>query len=316
MTDFTFVPATKQGAYARVALVGPSGSGKTYTALTIAKAFGESVGVIDSENGSAAKYSDEFAFRHLVMTDFDPAKLTAALAAAAEQGINPLIIDSGSHYWEGSGGMLEQVDRAAARSGRGNNFEGWKEMRPVEREMFAAILAYPGHVIMTLRVKTDYVVELNANGKQAPKKVGLRPIQREGIEYEFDVVADMDDARFTVSKSRCPDLTGAVIDRPTTEVGYKVIEWLNRGAVGAPDNPLTIRDWATDEARTLDELRTKYDEVLGKPALSGAPVRDHDGKTYGLAPFIKLCASRVRARIDAAERIAAAAPRERAGANA
>ncbi len=41
-----------------------------------------------------------------------------------------------------------------------------------------------------MRAKTEYVIQ-EVNGKQVPKKIGMAPIQRDGVEYEFDVVADM-----------------------------------------------------------------------------------------------------------------------------
>lgn len=297
MSQFLFTPATKEGAYARIALIGPPGSGKTFTALTIARAFGGHTGVIDTERRSASKYSDLFEFSHLCLTTFDPANLTAATAAAAEQGITTLIIDSWSHFWEGSGGMLEQVDRATARAGRQDKFgSGWKEMRPVERTMVDAIVGYPGHVIITLRTKVEYVVERNPHtGKEGPKRVGLKPVQRDGVEYEFDLVGDMDDATLTVTKSRCPELTAAVVVKPTEEFGYTIDRWLKADAVGAPLNPITVRDWAMDPDRTLDQLRAKFDE-LTEAGAAGAAVNAPNGRTLPLGEFVTECARELRRR--------------------
>lgn len=298
MSDFLFVPATKEGAFARIALIGPPGSGKTWTALTIAQAFGGTIGVIDTERGSAAKYSDVFGFRHLRMNDFNPAALTSAVAAAAEQDINTLTIDSWSHFWEGAGGMLEQVDRATARAGRSDKFgSGWKEMRPVERTMVDAIISYPGHVIITLRTKVEYVVERNATtGREGPKRIGLKPVQRDGVEYEFDLVGDMDDATLTVTKSRCPELTAAVITKPTEELGFTIARWLAADAVGEPLNPITVRDWAMESDRTVDELHAKFVE-LDAAGQTGAAVNAPNGKTWALGEFVQACERALRKRL-------------------
>ncbi len=39
-----------------------------------------------------------------------------------------------------------------------------------------------------MRVKTEWVVERDEKGRNVPRAVGLQPIMRDGIEYEFDVV--------------------------------------------------------------------------------------------------------------------------------
>ncbi|HZE34069.1 MAG TPA: ATP-binding protein, partial [Actinoallomurus sp.] len=187
MTAFTFAPATKEAAKARIALAGPSGSGKTYTALVTARALaaGGKVAVIDTERESASLYADEFTFDTLNMHAYDPRDLVKALGAAGAAGYAVVIVDSLSHFWMGSGGMLEQVDHAAKRSYGGNSFGGWKEARPMERQMIDALLGYPGHVIVTMRTKTEWVVQENERGRKEPKKIGTKPEQRDGIEYEF-----------------------------------------------------------------------------------------------------------------------------------
>ncbi len=91
--------------------------------------------------------------------------------------------------------------------------------------MVAAILAYPGHVVCSMRSYTEWVLE---NGK--PKQVGTRPEQRKGIEYEFDVAVAMDlDNRLEVLKSRCPELHRKVIERPNgaRDIAGPLLAWLN-----------------------------------------------------------------------------------------
>jgi KaiC/GvpD/RAD55 family RecA-like ATPase len=229
----SFQPASKKRSRARVALVGPSGSGKTYTALRIATGIGGKVALIDTERGSASKYADRFKFDVLELESFDPRKYTEAILTAGEAGYEVLIIDSLSHAWEGKDGALELVDKAADRSKAKNSFAAWKEVTPVHHQMVDAILRSKCHIIATMRVKTEWLVE-NVNGKQTPRKVGLAPVQRQGMEYEFDVVGDLDEAKLVVTKSRCPALTKAVVTEPGEDFGATLKAWLTDG-VEAPE---------------------------------------------------------------------------------
>jgi hypothetical protein len=234
MTQFTFTKATKKAAKGRVALDGPSGSGKTYTSLMLATNLGERIAVIDTEHGSASKYADMFEFDTLHLDRYSPLVLIEALGAAAAGGYDVVVIDSLSHFWMGTDGMLEQVDKAAKRSG-GHGMSGWKEMRPVERQMVESLLAYPGHVICTLRVKTDWVEGEGRNGKRQMMKVGTKAEQREGLEYEFDLVASMDlSNELTVVKSRCPALSGGIVSRPGRDFAETFKAWLDDGEQAGP----------------------------------------------------------------------------------
>jgi energy-coupling factor transporter ATP-binding protein EcfA2 len=236
-TGLAFSKATKKAAKGRVALDGPSGSGKTYTALTMASTLGDRIAVIDTEHGSASKYADLFDFDTLHLHRYSPQILIDALAAAGDAGYEVVVVDSLSHFWMGTDGMLEQVDKAAKRSG-GHGMSGWKEMRPVERQMVEALLAYPGHVICTLRVKTDWVEGENSRGKRQMMKVGTKAEQREGLEYEFDLVASMDlSNELTVVKSRCPALSGEIVARPGQAFAETFKAWLDDGEQAGPSVP-------------------------------------------------------------------------------
>jgi DNA polymerase III delta prime subunit len=223
-----FQKATKKKAKARVALIGPPGSGKTFTALTLAKHLGGRVAVIDTERGSASKYAgkqDGFVFDVCEPQTFEPKAYIAALKGAAADGYDVVIIDSLSHAWEGDGGILDQVDK------RGGRFEAWKEMSPQTRSLIDAILVYPGHVIATMRVKTEWVVEKNDRGKSEPRNVGLAPKFKEGLEYEFDVVGMLDDNNvLRITKTRCSALAGGSIAKPGKGLADALLAWLDDGA--------------------------------------------------------------------------------------
>ncbi len=278
-----FKPATRDASFARIALSGPSGSGKTYTALTLANALGKRIAVIDTERGSASKYVglNGWQFDTIQPDKFSPLSLVDILGVAAGNEYDVVVIDSFSHYWMGADGMLEQADR---RGKGGNSFAGWKEVRPEERRMIDALVAYPGHVVVTMRSKTEYVVEENERGKKVPRKVGLKPEQREGIEYEFDVVGDMDlDNTLTVTKSRVHTLTKAVIPMPGEDLAVTIRDWLADGT-----KVPTVAEYRKHAlaAASREELRELFTEVNSHKMLA-APTVDADGRPTVLGELIE-----------------------------
>lgn len=295
---FTFTPATKEEAKARIALTGPSGAGKTYTALTLATALAPgSVAVIDTERGSASKYADLFSFSTLNLREFSPKTLGQALAAASGAGFGAVVIDSFTHFWSGIGGMLEQVDSAAKRGYGGNSFGGWKEARPMERQMIDALVSYPGHVIVTMRSKTDYVIEENERGRKVPRKVGLKPEQREGIEYEFDIVGDLDlENTLVVTKSRAHSISGRVVAKPGEEFAAEIAAWLGAGVPTLDAN--AYRDMVLDPNATREVLRELYTEVSRRGLLNAA-VMDDTGEAVQLGELIKKRGSEAPAEVGA-----------------
>ena len=277
-----FKPATREASYARLALTGPSGAGKTYTALALATALSDKVAVIDTERGSASKYVglNGWQFDTVQPSSFSPKSLVELLGTAAGGEYGCVIVDSLSHYWMGVDGMLEQADRHAVR---GNTFAGWKEVRPDERRMIDALVAFPGHVIVTMRSKTEYVIEENERGKKTPRKVGLKPEQREGIEYEFDVVGDLDhDCTLTVVKSRISTLSKAVIPLPGEDLAHQIRDWLADGTVIPTVAEYRSRALGMSE---LAELKGLYEEITGH-RLDAAPTVDGDGNPTVLGDLV------------------------------
>lgn len=234
-----FSKAVKFDAKLRLSLSGPSGSGKTYTALVLATALadGAPVALIDTERKSASKYADLFDFDSQELETYHPQRFIDAIHEAEAGGYAVLIIDSLSHAWNGTGGLLELVDQAAKRQrsngSNGNSFTAWKDATPIQNALIDAITRAKLHIIVTMRSKQEYVVD-QVNGKSVPRKVGMAPIQRDGMEYEFDVAADMDiDNTLIVQKSRCPALSGQVIAKPDARIADILKTWLS-GSGPAP----------------------------------------------------------------------------------
>ena len=241
MSSFQIKKAVRHAAYLRIGLVGPSGSGKTYTSLKIARGLVGPSGricLIDSERGSASLYADDAecagSFDVIELNEFSPANYRDCLQYIAQQKYDAVIIDSLSHAWMGAGGALEMVDAAAARE-KGNSYTAWRYVTPEHNKMVDSILNFPGHLIATMRAKTEYVIE-DQNGKKVPRKIGMAPIQRDGMEYEFTVTADLDiNNTMVISKSRCPQLSGKIFNRAGKDVADVLTSWLN-----VSSNPLPV----------------------------------------------------------------------------
>jgi len=296
MSDNPFKPAAKEAVKARIALHGPSGSGKSYTALTFATNLADKVAAIDTERGRLKEHQRRFKFDHFAPDKFDPRELTKLLAQAAHAGYGAVVVDSWSHYWMGTGGALEFVD-ANTKPG-GNKFSsGWNEFRPVENAMLDALLSYPGHVIVTMRVKTAYVVEQNAKGKSEPRKVGLKPEQREGAEYEFSIVGELDrDHVLRITKSTCEDLMDAEITKPGAETAAIIAEWCSDGTP-TPD-ALQYRDQALTSSMSYADLRALHAEVKEHRMLGAAVIDEHGDDTTLGAMIVRLGHERRPAQIN------------------
>ena len=249
---FQIKKAVKSQAKLRMAVFGPSGAGKTMTALRIATGLGKQVGVIDTERGSAAKYSDRWSFDVIELQSYDIDNYTGAINAFAQAGHDVLIVDSLSHAWEW---LLEFVDKLGATKYRGNKWSAWSEATPMQQALVNAILNYPGHVIATMRSKTEWATETNERGKPAPVRIGVAPKQRDGVEYEFDVLLEMNVenvGRFI--KDRTGKYQDVIVTKPGEALGRELAAWLSDGAP-VPERPAepaaTVPHLSPEKARSL-----------------------------------------------------------------
>ena len=233
--------ATRSESYLRLGLVGPSGSGKTYTALRVARGLVGDDGrilVVDTERGSASLYAGDpdiaGDFDVVELSDYAPDRYCEAIALGASEGYGAVVVDSLTHAWAGTGGALDMVDKAAIKSRSGNRFAAWRDVTPAHNRLVDAILGASTHLIVTMRAKTEWVLEEDSRGKKVPRKIGMAPIQRDGMEYEFTVVGDLDaDHNLVVTKSRVASLADSVWQRPGADFAGVLRDWLS-GAAPAP----------------------------------------------------------------------------------
>lgn len=237
----TFQKATRQQRKARIALYGPSGSGKTYTALSLAKGMGGKVALIDTESYSASLYADAFEFDTCNVGQPTIDNYVRTMGDAAEAGYGVLIIDSLSHAWQE---LLAEVDQAKAQNRNANSFQAWAKASPKQKRLVTAILNYPGHVIATMRADTAWAVESDERGKQKPVRLGLKPEQGKNIEFEFDILIEIDaDHNARVIKDRTGKFQDQEYHKPGEAIGRQIADWL---ASGSAPEPIET-DWSDND---------------------------------------------------------------------
>lgn len=228
MNTPSFTKATKTQSKLRLAIFGPSGSGKTYTSLRLGTGItGEAgrIALIDTELGSASKYADRFQFDVLNLLDPKVDRMIQAIQAARQYEV--LIIDSLTHAWKE---LLMQVDQLARAKYKGNSWAAWSEGTPLQNKMVHTLLGFPGHIIATMRTKTEWTINLDNNGKSSPTRVGLAPEQGKGIEYEFDMLMEISpEHTINVIKDRTGKFQDRIIQNPDEALGTEILDWLNAG---------------------------------------------------------------------------------------
>lgn len=222
-----FKKATRHAVKLKLAVQGPSGSGKTLGALALAKALagGGRIAVIDTENGSASLYAERFDFDVLELhPPYTSLAYLTAIEEAAKAEYPVVVIDSLSHQWAGEGGILSRKEDADKRGG--NQFTNWQPFSKEHEGFKAGLLSAPIHIVATLRTKQEYALK-SEGGKTKPKKLGMAPIQREGMEYEFTLVWELQmDHRAAASKDRTSLFTEGLVDLLDPKVPQRLLAWL------------------------------------------------------------------------------------------
>ncbi|AFJ47299.1 ATP-binding protein [Shimwellia blattae] len=255
-----FEKAMRKKAKLRLALTGPSGAGKTYSALIICKSMGGRTAVIDTEKGSASLYSTEFDFDVLELDPpFSPERFIEAITAAENAGYDNLVIDSISHEWSGVGGCLDDLDTVAKTKFKGNTHATWSSLTPRHRKFLDAILRVNCHVVATMRSKTETA---QLEGSKKVVKLGMKSEQRDGVEYEFTTVLDINHETHTASASK--DRTGLFSNSDYTvideRVGARLVEWLNDGRT-KPEIDLAHFVHVAESVASFDALKAAWAEA-------------------------------------------------------
>ncbi len=284
----TIEKAVKEQVKLKLAITGPSGSGKTYSALQIAAGLGEKILVVDSENGSASLYSDTVPFDTIKLAPpYTTETYREAIKLAVEKGYDVVVLDSISHAWSGEGGLIQQKE-ALDGTGRGNSYTNWGSITKKQEAFIADILHSDINLIATMRSKMEYAIEDGNGGKKTIRKVGMAPIQRDGVEYEFTTVLDMDMTHnATASKDRTGMFDVSKPFRPSIETGKSILAWLKSGVkVERKPEPVVVPAIETPEMDPKD--KALYDEVY---ALLTPTEKQRLVDTYGIKGMLSYYAN-------------------------
>lgn len=277
---FQIRQAERQKLKCRLLIAGVTGSGKTLSALRIAKGIKEGIisdnpeqkvkiAVADSENASSERYApkvkgainDPVAEHDFDIIDMPSTSIdtyTELFAYAEKQSIDILIIDSISHAWQA---LIDEVQQIAKAKFNGNTYTAWSVGTPKQKKFIKALLNYSGHVIATVRSKMAYELQENDRGRKVPVKLGLAPEQGKEIEYEFDLVLEINaDHTGTFTKSRLFELAGTDHVKPNEKIGMQLYEWFEAGI----DLNEQVKEAITalDECTELDHLTDLYNEFI------------------------------------------------------
>ena len=233
-----------------MALQGPSGSGKTFSSLQIAYGLcgaWSKIAVVDTENSSADLYAHLGEYNIMGLSDtYSPERYSQAIETCEKAGMDVIILDSLTHEWE------YLLDYHASLPG--NSFTNWSKVTPRHNAFVQKILSSPCHIISTIRTKTDYVLT-EKNGKQVPEKVGLKSVQRDGLDYEMTLVFDLDiKNNASASKDRTGIFSGKPEHKLSIEAGKLIAEWCNNG------DPVSVDDMMgrIQTCMSIQELFTLY----------------------------------------------------------
>ena len=275
--------AQRAKAKLKLGISAPSGGGKTLGALLIAYGLvkekhpgfsdsevWEKVAIIDTENGSGELYvGKEFPSITIgeynavtLKPPFDADKYTDSIHLCQKAGMEVCIIDSATHLWAGDGGLLQKQGEIAKRTG--NSYTAWRDITPQHNRFVETMLQCDMHIIATMRSETDYVQEKGPDGKTTIRKLGLAPIQKKGMEYEFTLFLDINsehEAFASKDRTSIYDQRTFII---TTDVGSTLMRWLESGTDGAKQVVATD----VHQASAVVAYKTFVKEVYGKASES------------------------------------------------
>lgn len=244
--------SARKKAKIKMALQGSAGSGKTYSSLLLAKGLSggnlSKVAIIDSENGSADLYAHLGNYNVLsLQPPFTPERYMEAIDVCLKAGMEVIILDSISHVWDE---LLDYHSKLA-----GNSFTNWSKVTPRQKAFVDKILQSDAHFIATMRTKQDYVLN-QKDGKYVPEKVGLKAVQRDGVDYEFTLVFDVDAKHFAISsKDRTNLFEGKPAFKINEATGKHILNWCNQGEV---IEDVKAKIVACHDLESLTDLYRKY----------------------------------------------------------
>lgn len=228
--------AVREKTYTLTSIAGPSGSGKTYSALLYARGLvgpNGKIGFIDTENKRSRFYADVAGGFDVIDLDppFTSGRYIEAIKAFEKAGYTAIVVDSISHEWEGSGGVLEQAEAIEERTKRAG-LHCWQKPKAGHKKLMNELLQTRAHLIFCCRVKEKVVQAKGRDGKTEIINEGFVVVQEKSFIYEMTVSMMLEEGTHVPTLQKCPgDLLSAFPQgsRITTQIGNAVSQWSNEG---------------------------------------------------------------------------------------
>ena len=276
----SFRPAVRSNVNLLIGLAGASGSGKTFSGMRLASGMsgGARFAVIDTENGRASHYADQFAFDVAELREpFTPHAYAEAIAAADAAGYPVILVDSASHEYAGAGGILDMQEAEFERLGGRDSAKmlSWAKPKQEHKRMMQRLLQTRAHLILCFRAEARLdMIREDGKTKIVPKQsvIGLDgwiPVTEKTVPYEL-----------TVSLLLTPDKPGMPhpvklqsqhrtlfpIDQPITEEsGRAIAAWAAGGAAPSDDDTLQrLRDASLEGTAALKTEWSALSEAMRK----------------------------------------------------
>jgi len=252
MSEFEIKKASRQAVKPLISLYSESGCGKTYSALLLGRGLVGLKGRIvmaDSESGRGSLYADVLpgGYETLDLCEpFSPARYVAAIDAVEKSGAAVGILDSGSHEWEGIGGVLDLAGANEERSGK-SGLHNWREPKMEHAKFVQKLLKSPIPWIVCLRAKYKTRQAKDDKGKTViVKDEATSPIQAEDFIFESTCHAEiLQNHSIILTKCSHPDLRKCFPGREEGPITIAHGEALARWCAAAGGTPVPLSTAAT-----------------------------------------------------------------------
>jgi hypothetical protein len=270
---FSFSKAVRRRVPLLVSFDGVSGSGKTYSSLLLAAGMvapGGKVALLDTENRRGEMYADEPGItKHFpdgyeyaeMKPPYSPQRYIEAIDDAEKAGITCLVIDSGSHEWEGYGGCSDIAEQFKIKGG-----PNWMKGKLEHKKFMNRLLSSSMDIITCLRAREKVKVVKGENGKEQFVQQGIMPICEKNFVFEMTLSVMIEEASHLPIVRKVPaplaHLFPENLKLITKDIGTHVRQWAESGSRVAKGE-LSLDDLKTQAVFSASEGMSVYQSFWG-----------------------------------------------------